>query len=99
MSQSAIKPQEKAERPAAEVREGSVKIAIWQRQGKDGVFYTAGQPQLSYKDKDGQWQESGSYSEFDVVDLMVAASKAKSEMRKLRRATQPPVAEDDGERV
>ena len=70
MSQPLTKS-EKYERPAAEVREGSVKIALWQRQGRDGVFYTAGQPQLSYKDKDGNWQESSSYSEYDLVDLMM----------------------------
>lgn len=94
MSSSATKSQEKAERPIAEVREGGVKIAVWQRNGSDGPFFVAGQPKLSYT-KDGQWQESNSYSEFDLVDLIVAASKAKSEMRKLRRAAQPQTAEDD----
>jgi hypothetical protein len=93
MSQAATQSQERAERPIAEVREGGVKIAIWQRNGSEGPFFVAGQPKLSYN-KDGQWQESNSYSEFDIVDLIVAASKAKSEIRKLRRATQPQTAED-----
>jgi hypothetical protein len=96
MSQPLTKS-EKHERPAAEVREGSVKIALWQRQGKDGMFYTAGQPQLSYKDKDGNWQESSSYSEHDLVNLMSATGKAKSELRKLRQAVEPKEAEDDNE--
>ena len=94
MSSSATKSQEKAERPISEVREGRVKIAIWQRNGSEGPFFVASQPRLSFY-KDGQWQESNSYSEFDLVDLIVAASKAKSEMRKLWRATQPQTAEDD----
>lgn len=97
MSSSATKSQEKAERPIAEVREGSVKLAIWQRQGREGAFFVAGQPQLSYKDNDGQWLESNSFSEFDLVDLLVAVAKAKSEIRKLRRATQPHPADDEQE--
>lgn len=88
MSSSANPPQEKAERPIAEVREGGVKIAIWQRQGTEGPFFVAGQPQLSYKDKDGHWQEGGSYTESEVVNLLVAVAKAKSELRKLHRTLQ-----------
>lgn len=91
MSKTSEKPKE---RPAAEVREGSVKIAIWQHQNEKGAFFTAGQPQLSYRDDDGNWHESHSYSEFDMVDLIVAAAKAKSEIRKLRRAANPKAANE-----
>ena len=71
--------------PVAEVREGNVKIAIWQRQGAKGTFYAGGRPQLSYKDADGQWHDdSGSYSEFDLLHLMAAAVKARDIIRQLR---------------
>jgi hypothetical protein len=88
----------KASPPLAEVREGNVKIAVWERQGPKGVFYTAGKPQLSYKDDQGNWHnDAGSYGEYDITDLMVAAAKAKSKMRELRRAakaTQPDEADE-----
>ena len=84
---------EKGKPPVTEVREGTVKLAIWERRSEKGTFYTAGQPQLSYQ-KDGQWHEGGSYSEFDLVDLMVAAAKAKSEIRKLRKAAETEKEED-----
>ena len=71
--------QTKASPPKAEVREGGVKIAIWERQGEKGAFYTAGKPELSYNDGEKWRNDVGSYSEFDVVDLMVAAAKAEGD--------------------
>lgn len=81
--------------PAAEIREGLVRIAIWERSGPKGIFYTAGKPELSYKDDSGNWHnDAGSYGEFDLTDLATAALKARSEIRKLKRAAK---TEGDGE--
>jgi len=86
---------QKAKPPIAEVREGNVKIAVWEHEGPKGVFYTAGKPQLSYKDDAGAWHnDAGSYGEFDVTDLVVAAARAKSKMRKLRLAARKTQADD-----
>lgn len=83
-------------KPAAEVREGSVRIAIWERSGSKGKFFTAGKPELSYKDENDKWvNDAGSYGEFDVVDLMVAAAKAKSELRRLNRDAKKEASEAD----
>lgn len=82
--------------PAAEIREGNVRIAIWERDGAKGKYFTHGKPELSYRDDDGKWHNDvGSYSEFDSVDLIVAASRAKSEMKKLRRAAKKSAGETE----
>ena len=83
--------------PVAEVREGSVRIAIWERQGSKGTFYTAGAPDLSYKTNEGSWAKGSSYTENDLVDLMVATAKAKSKLRELRRAGQPQDDSDNSD--
>ncbi len=45
--------------------------------------------------KDDKWQnDAGSYSEYDVVELIVAASRVKSEMKKLRRAAKKAEGSD-----
>ena len=81
--------------PIAKIREGNVQIGIWERQGPKGVFYTAGKPQLSYKDEEGKWHnDAGSYGEFDVTDLVIAAAKAKSKLRKLRLAAKAADADE-----
>lgn len=63
------------------------------------MFYAAGKPQLSYKDSEGTWHNDGSsYSENDVVNLIIAASRAKSKIRELGKSTknnQPPTDTDE----
>lgn len=76
--------------PAAEIREGFVKIAIWERQGSKGVFFTAGKPELSYKDGEGKWHnDAGSYDGFNLIDLAAAALRTRSKIRELVRAASP----------
>lgn len=72
--------------PVAEIREGSVRIAVWERQGSKGIFYTAGKPELSYKDTEGKWHnDAGSYDSFNLIDLATAALRARSKIRELTR--------------
>jgi len=95
-AETTTETKEKAKPPVAEVREGSVKIAVWERQSDKGPFFTTGKPQLSYKDSDGNWHnDAGSYSEFDLVDLIVAAAKAKAKIRELRIAAKTATPGDD----
>lgn len=75
-------------RPAAEIREGSVRIAIWERQGPKGTFHTAGKPELSWRDADGTWHnDAGSYDGFNLIDLATVALRARAKIRELARAT------------
>jgi hypothetical protein len=83
-------------RPVTEIREGTVKIAIWKHQGEDGPYYTAGKPQLSWRDKDGKWHnDTASYGGFDLVNLATAALKARAEIARLKRTDKPEAAPDE----
>lgn len=83
-------------RPAAEIREGSVRIAIWERQGPKGTFHTAGKPEVSWRDAEGKWHnDAGSYDAFNLIDLATAALQARSKIRELSRAAK--TAGDDAD--
>lgn len=85
-------------RPVFEVREGTVKVAVWKHQGPDGPYYTAGKPQLSYRDSAGQWHNNGgSYGSRDLVNLATAALKARAEIARLRRADKGEAVPDEDE--
>ena len=85
--------QKAANKPAAEIRQGTLRIPIWEKTGKKGVFYTAGKPELSYNDN-GEWKESGSYGEFDLECLALAALEARKKIRQLMKSDGPGDNED-----
>ena len=82
--------------PVQEIREGTVRIAIWERQGPKGIFYVAGNPEVSYE-KDGKWQSGASYDDFDLEALALAALEAKKAIRKLRKAAKTAQEPQAGE--
>ena len=71
--------------PVEEIREGNVRIPIWGHKGPNGVFYVAGQPEVSYQ-KDGQWHTGSTYDGFELEALALVALKARKAIRKLRKA-------------
>jgi len=80
--------------PVKEIREGTVKIAIWERQSEKGVIYSAGVPEVSYE-KDGKWHAASSCDEFQLEALALAALQARKEIRKLRKAAKPTETSGD----
>jgi hypothetical protein len=83
-------------KPVAEIRAGNVKIAIWKHQGEDGPYFTAGKPQLSYRDNQGKWHnDTASYGSFDLVNLATAALQARAKIAELRRAEKPGAADEE----
>lgn len=83
-------------RPVTEIRVGNVKIALWKRSGDDGPLYSAGKPQVSYRDRDGNWHnDTASYGSQDLVNLATAALQARAELARLRRADKGRPHEDE----
>jgi hypothetical protein len=82
-------------KPAAKVTLHPVSAAIWRNQNQSGVFYSA-TFERSYKDEDGKWQRTSTFSASDLLLLAKVADQAHSEIYKLRgndrQASQP---EDD----
>jgi hypothetical protein len=64
--------QSHANKPVDEVRYGNVKIPIWRNSTANGDFYTAGSPQVSYKDDQGNWKESKSHIATDMLMMSKA---------------------------
>ena len=69
--------------PAAKVRHGNVEIALWPNEGKNGTFYTASTPTITYKDEAGQFREGSSFGRHDLLDLAEAAREAALKIRDL----------------
>lgn len=64
----AFKPKEDS-KPVKQFRCGALSVAIWKREHKDGVFYSA-TPSRSYKEKDSEeWSYSDSLN-YDDLPVM-----------------------------
>ena len=61
--------------PVHEVKVGRVRAAVWANEGEDGTWHTVTFSRL-YKDKEGRWQDSGSFSREDLPLLIKAADQA-----------------------
>ncbi len=70
--------------PAERIRVRSVEIAIWRNTSDKGTFFSAGQPKVSYKDRDGNYQTSKSLNGFNLVDLAEASLTANRTLIRLR---------------
>jgi hypothetical protein len=58
-------------KPAYEVRLGRVKATLWANSGEHGTFYNTTAARL-YKDGDGKWQQSDSFSRDELPVLIEA---------------------------
>jgi len=67
-------------RPVFDARAGMVKVAIWENDGKNGVFPTASFSRL-YKDRNEKWQSASSFNVWDLADLARCAFSAEAYMR------------------
>jgi len=82
-----IKPFKKTEEPAkppvAKIRLGLLYASIWQRAADDNIFYTVSF-ERRYKDSQGNWQSTHSYSADDLLLLAKLADRAHTEIVKLQ---------------
>lgn len=67
--------------PAAEVRIGTVKAAIWRNEGDNGVRYNTTFQRL-YRGEDG-WQSTDSFGLRDLLVLAKVASETHSRIHEL----------------
>lgn len=62
-------------KPATTFRRGSIKAAVWENTGKDGLFHTVTFSR-SYKDAEGNWKNTDSFAGSDLDDLQAVAFQA-----------------------
>lgn len=70
--------------PVAAIREAGIRIPIWINDSGEELYYTAGRPELSYRDEAGVWHGSHSYRDFELECLSLAALAARKKLRQLR---------------
>jgi hypothetical protein len=69
----------------ATIRHGNVKIAIWPNEGKNGTFYNASAPTVTYKDDKGEYHDGSSFGRHDLLDLAEASREAAAKINELSR--------------
>lgn len=70
-------------KPAQTFRKGTVKAAVWQNEGKDGVFYSVTFSR-SYKAGEDGWRNTSSFNEGDLEALADVAFQARLFLMKTR---------------
>lgn len=63
-------------KPASTFKRGTVKAAVWENTGKDGLFYSVTFSR-SYKDAEGNWKNTDSYAQADLEALADVAFQAR----------------------
>lgn len=63
-------------KPASTFKRGTVKAAVWENTGKDGLFYSVTFSR-SYKDAEGNWKNTDSYAHSDLEALADVAFQAR----------------------
>ena len=70
-------------KPAQTFRKGTVKAAVWENKGKDGVFYSVTFSR-SYKHGADGWRNTSSFNEGDLEALADVAFQARLFLMKTR---------------
>lgn len=72
-------------RPEETLREGSLKAAIWRNNGENGDYHTVTVAR-TYKDQEGNLQDSSSFRAKDMLGLSELARRAHHHAHDLDRA-------------
>jgi hypothetical protein len=75
--------------PVDKFQEGPFQISIWQNPSSKGDFRTATM-ERRYKDKEGQFQTSHSYTAGDLEHLEKAAAEARARITRWQEETRAP---------
>lgn len=81
-------------KPAAKINLHPVSAAIWRNQNQKGDAFYSVTFERSYKDENGKWQSSSSFSVSELLLLSKVADLAHSEIYKLRANDRDATAED-----
>lgn len=88
----------KQQLPVHKERVGSASVAVWSHPGKQGEFLRASL-QVSYRDAQGDWHDTTSFSEADLRAIRDAADAAWRWMRTHRGQSDEADAAEQAEPV
>ena len=70
--------------PVETLRDGRLKATVWENDGEKGVYHTVKLAKV-YQDKDGQLQETSSFSAGELLRIAELARESHSLIRDIRR--------------
>ena len=74
-------------KPVSKLRDGSLSVAIWRNDSKNGNFYTV-KFARSYKDEQGEYHDTDSFNGYDLLQISRLVDKAYEKIAVFRRADQ-----------
>ena len=83
-----------AKKPASRISLHPVSAAIWRNQNQKGDAFYSVTFERSYKDEDGKWQASNSFSLSELLLLSKVADQAHSKIYELRAKDRKAQPED-----
>ncbi|MEQ6249902.1 hypothetical protein ABMC89_13490 [Sulfitobacter sp. HNIBRBA3233] len=75
--------QEDTSRPITKHRDGAVEVAIWRRETDNGPVYNT-ERSRSYRDQDGNWQNTSVIPERDLLKAARLDQKAYESIQQMR---------------
>lgn len=73
-------------KPVHEIRYGTVRVAIWERELDRGGIAHSIRPDNSYRDKEEEWQTTQYFSPSEAADLALALQDARRWCNNRRQA-------------
>lgn len=70
--------------PIETLRDGRLKATVWENEGESGTYHTVTLAKV-YKDKDGQLQETSSFSAGELLRIVELARESHGLIRDIRR--------------
>lgn len=67
-----------------EIRQGSLKAAIWKNEGENGPMFNTTFSR-TYRDKEGQWQETQSFRSSDLLGIAELGRSAHHRVNELKK--------------
>lgn len=82
---------EEKKQPAATIRDGSLKVLIWENEREGQSVYSA-QFRRTYRDQEGQMRDTDSFFATDLLKLSRLAGQSYDRISELRREAQREAA-------
>ncbi len=86
--------EEQKKSPADTLRESNLKAAIWENQHEKGVNYNTTFSR-SYQDQNGEWQQSNSFGENDLLKLANLATRSNDRVQEMRQQQHEAARENE----
>lgn len=68
------------EKPVKEIKYSGIQLSFWQKKTEGGKRFFSLSLSKNYKDKEGNWKNADSFSEYDLPALKAVIDRAMNEL-------------------